>query len=396
MKYDLQQGTQSNYVITLTVSPEDLAWFKQKALKSFQKEMKEPGFRPGHVPLDMVEKKVQPQYLEIAQFEEAIHAWTKQLLDENQEIKFIGQVYDLNKEDKENETQFTFKLDVYPEVEVKNKKWEKLTMDELENTASDEEITQTMDNLRKQYADYQPADEVTLDTVFKVSFKHFDEAGEQIDKGSAFLWKEEFDEFTAMQSLFVGQKQGETFTVDYDAEGFWPMLANRNSEKTAAKTEFTVWDVRTVTLPDFTPENIKKFFGNDDVKSKEELEVKVRELIENQKEESLLMQAVDSVLEKSSDSLGIQIPKTLIDEEVKTRMESLKKRLGGEDQMKQYFEQMGEEKANEMKASIKTAAWSSLEKFFLLRKLTELLEIADINWEESMNVEKKLYAKLKK
>jgi FKBP-type peptidyl-prolyl cis-trans isomerase (trigger factor) len=36
--------------------------------------MKEPGFRPGHVPLDMVEKKVQPQYLEIAQFEEAIHA----------------------------------------------------------------------------------------------------------------------------------------------------------------------------------------------------------------------------------------------------------------------------------------------------------------------------------
>jgi hypothetical protein len=74
------------------------------------------------------------------------------------------------------------------------------------------------------------------------------------------------------------------------------MLANRNTEKTAAKTSFTVGDVRTVTLPDFTPENIKKFFGNDDVKSKEELEVKVRELIENQKEESLLMQAVDALL----------------------------------------------------------------------------------------------------
>jgi FKBP-type peptidyl-prolyl cis-trans isomerase (trigger factor) len=96
-------------------------------------------------------------------------------------------VYDLNKDDKEDETQFTFKLDVYPEVEVKNKKWEKLTMDELENTASAEEITQTMDNLRKQYADYQPAEKVTLDTVFKVSFKHLNEAGEEIDTGSAFL-----------------------------------------------------------------------------------------------------------------------------------------------------------------------------------------------------------------
>lgn len=302
--------------------------------------MKEPGFRPGHVPLDMVEKKVQPQYLEIAQFEEAIHAGTKQLLDENQEIKFIGQVYDLNKDDQENETQFTFKLDVYPEVEVKNKKWEKLSMETLENTATEEEITQTMDNLRKQYADYQPADAVTMETVFKVSFKHLDDTGEVVDTGSAFMGKEEFDEFTSLQALFIGQKQGETFTVDYDTDGFPPMLANRTSEKTAAKTTFTIGDVRSVTLPEFTPENIKKFFGNDDVKSKEELEVKVRELIENQKEESLLMQAVDALLEQSTESLDIQIPKTLTDEEVKTRMESLEKRLGGEEQMKQYFTQM--------------------------------------------------------
>lgn len=49
-----------------------------------------------------------------------------------------------------------------------------------------------------------------------------------------------------------------------------------------------------------------------------------------------------------------------------------------------------------MKTSIRTAANSSLEKFFLLRKLTELFDIKDINWEESMNVEKKMYAVLKK
>jgi FKBP-type peptidyl-prolyl cis-trans isomerase (trigger factor) len=84
-------------------------------------------------------------------------------------------------------TLFTYKLDVYPEVEVTNKKWEKLSMKPLESTATDEEIAQTMDNLRKQYADYQPAQEVTAETVFKVSFKHLDDAGQEVDKGSAFL-----------------------------------------------------------------------------------------------------------------------------------------------------------------------------------------------------------------
>jgi len=57
--------------------------------------MKEPGFRDGHVPLDIVEKKVQPQYLEVAIYEEVIHAGTKVMLEENKEIKFIGNVYDL-------------------------------------------------------------------------------------------------------------------------------------------------------------------------------------------------------------------------------------------------------------------------------------------------------------
>ena len=43
---------------------------------------------------------------------------------------------------------------------------------------------------------------------------------------------------------------------------------------------------------------------------------------------------------------------------------------------------------------IKKSANESLEKFFVLRKLVELLEITDINWENGLDAEKKIYAKL--
>lgn len=49
-----------------------------------------------------------------------------------------------------------------------------------------------------------------------------------------------------------------------------------------------------------------------------------------------------------------------------------------------------------MMDEIKSAALASLEKFFILRKLTELLELKDVNWQQPLDVEKKLYALLSK
>ncbi|MBP6256870.1 hypothetical protein KA405_04080 [Patescibacteria group bacterium] len=47
----------------------------------------------------------------------------------------------------------------------------------------------------------------------------------------------------------------------------------------------------------------------------------------NQKEEQVLMQAIDTYLQEVMKSFTIAIPKTLTDEEVKTRMKSLQERM---------------------------------------------------------------------
>ena len=49
-----------------------------------------------------------------------------------------------------------------------------------------------------------------------------------------------------------------------------------------------------------------------------------------------LMQSVDKFLQDAGSSFEITIPKTLIDEEMKTRMKSLEERMGGEEGMKKY------------------------------------------------------------
>ena len=52
------------------------------------------------------------------------------------------------------------------------------------------------------------------------------------------------------------------------------------------------------------------------------------------------MQSVEKYLTDIKTSFDIAIPKTLVDEEMKSRMKSLEERFGGEEGTKKYYEQI--------------------------------------------------------
>lgn len=395
MQYTLTPGNQSNYVITLSVEKEALWDYKKRALTHFQKEMEVPWFRKGHVPLNMVEEKTNPAYIEMGILEEIVHTGTKKVIEENKNIKFIGNIYNLDRKEEDKNVNVSLHLDIYPEPKEENQTWKDIQPDTLDSTATDEEIQETIDNLRKQYADYQKADVIGSDTIFKVKMSFVNEQKEEVDTGSVFLWKEEFDEFPVIQEYFSWKKDGDEVTVPYNEEALPPMFHNRSKkEKEASHIICTISDTRKVILPEFTPENIKKFFGSDEVTTEEELKVKIAELIAKQKKKTQLMKTIDNFLTKAGESFNLIIPKTLIDEEVKTRMKSLEERMGWEDGFKKYTEQLGEEETTKMKEQIRAAAEQSLEKFFLLKTIVESLDIKDPDWNTPMDVEQKLYEKL--
>jgi len=277
---------------------------------------------------------------------------------------------------------------------MKDEKWKSIKLDTVDDTASEKEIDDTLLNLRKQYANYKPAETITDNSVFKVAFQITDKDGKEIDKGTVFLGKEEMEEFPFIKKTFIGKKNGEEFTLPYKEKDLPPMFHNRKEGK-AANLVCKITDVREVELPDFSPENIKKFFGNEDVKTEAELREKIAALIKKQKYEASLMQTIDKFLEKASSSFTVTIPKTLIEEEWKTRMKSLEERMGWADGLKKYREQIGEEQAKKMDEDIRNAAKSSLEKFFLLKEIVEKLGIEKPDRNTPLSVEEAVYAKIK-
>lgn len=397
MNYTLQPGTQSNYMVTVTLTNNELLSHKEAALKQFQKDANIEWFRPWHAPLSMVEQRIQPEYLKVAMYEEALHTATNQMLEEHPDKKFIGQMYGLSINDaKENTISLTFTIDVYPDTTQKNDAWTKVHANKIASEANDAEVEETLYNLRRQYANYKQATQVGPDSVFKVSLSFRDWNGTEVHTGKLYLGKEDSDEFPQLTTYFSGKKEGEVVTIAYDEKQLPPTMHVAKEWVSPKEIHATIWDIKDMELPEFTSENLKKFFGSEDVKTEDELKDKIKTLIAAQKEESLLMQAIDTYLQEVMKSFNIVIPKTLIDEEVKTRMKSLQERMWGEEWLKKYFEQIWEDEVKKLHASISDAAKSSLEKFLVLREVVEKLGLTDINREAHLDVEKKLYAKIAK
>jgi trigger factor len=96
-------------------------------------------------------------------------------------------------------------------------------------------------------------------------------------------------------------------------------------------------DIKERVLPEWTDENVKKYFG-EELKTKQELIEKIRDEIRKVKKEQQLVQNIEEVLNKVQESFKVEIPKTIIDEEIKARLKSLAERFGGEEGLQKYLE----------------------------------------------------------
>lgn len=397
MEKKLKKWTNCNYIIEVTYTDDEKENARNHMIEIFWKDVKIPWFRPGQAPKAMIMEKLNPEYVEMWVYEKLINEWLKAILDENKDIKFIWEPYDLDKDDAKKT--ISVKLDIYPEVEVKDDKWKKNKMKKIESKATDAEVDEALLNLKKNYADYQDTDKIEKDTVSKIAIDFLDKDGTELEKWTVYLWEPEFTDkdFAKFYDQFIWKEKEKDFEIAYKEKELPPTFHKRKSEKDPKKIKVTIKDIKKVVLPEFTEEKIQKLFPDQkDVKNEKELKTYIKWEIERQKYENELIKAVeDYINEIRWKNMSITIPQTLIQEEFKSRIKSLEDRLWGENGVKQYFQQLWDEKARAFVEDISKAAQDSLEKFFILQQIAKELEL-DIDWNkgEHLDVEKKLYEKV--
>lgn len=399
---DMKKGEQSNYNFVVTVTPEQKKACHETVIKEYQKDAVQPGFRKGHVPLAMVEKLANPATIFMATMEDIVNEAIQQIVTAHPDMRWIGQIYNLdtsNFKDMSEEGTVSFALDVFPEIEQKNDAWKKEKVSAYSTEVTQEDIDTALDQLRSSSATFDDVEIVTATSLMRLKIAFLDKKWDAIGNGkNQYLGQEELAAHPSIQKDFLKKKKGDVVVLDYKKASAISLL-QYSGEEEVEKVSCEIVDIKQKVLAELNQEFIDKTFQKEEnISSVEVLKEKVKETLQKSKEENSLYEWVDNYLSAIDSSFEIKVPQTLIEEEVKNRLHHLSHQLGGEKGLDAYLERMGKQEADKYVDTIRTAAISSMHKYFILKYVADELKL-DIDREKAQangEVEKKLYEKLVK
>ncbi len=366
------------YEVSATRSGEELKHLKKHVLVHF-KDAKVDGFRKGHVPADVLEKKFKKE-IEGEILNHIISEEYRKAVEENN-LSPIADIKLEKYEDNEDNVEVVFTIPVLPEITLGDYKSVKVEKEALD--VNDEKVNAEIEIMRsnagklKEVAD----DEAAKDKdVANINFEGFVD-GEAFDGGKA----EGFDLTLGSKSFIdtfedqiIGHKKGDEFDVnvtfpeEYHAENLKGKPAvfkvKVNSIKRKEEAELN--------------EDLAKELGYDSV---EDLKAKTKENLIKREETRIENEYKGKVVDAVVDGVNFEIPEAIVEREIQFQINRFAQQLQMQGMsLNQYFEMTGQN-IEKMRESIKESAEKSVKRDLVLNEIAKVEKVEAT--EEEVNAE---------
>ena len=366
------------YEVSATRSGEELKHLKKHVLVHF-KDAKVDGFRKGHVPADVLEKKFKKE-IEGEILNHIISEEYRKAVEENN-LSPIADIKLEKYENNEDNVEVVFTIPVLPEIPLGDYKSVKVEKEVLD--VNDEKVNAEIEIMRsnagklKEVAD----DEAAKDKdVTNINFEGFID-GEAFDGGKA----EGFDLTLGSKSFIdtfedqiIGHKKGDEFDVnvtfpeEYHAENLKGKPAvfkvKVNSIKRKEEAELN--------------EDLAKELGYDSV---EDLKAKTKENLIKREETRIENEYKGKVVDAVVEGVNFEIPEAIVEREIQFQINRFAQQLQMQGMsLNQYFEMTGQN-IEKMRESIKESAEKSVKRDLVLTEIAKVEKVEAT--EEEVNAE---------
>ena len=366
------------YEVSATRNGEELKHLKEHVLVHF-KDAKVDGFRKGHVPADVLEKKFKKE-IEGEILNHIISEEYRKAVEENN-LSPIADIKLEKYENNEDNVEVVFTIPVLPEINLGDYKSVKVEKEALD--VNDEKVNAEIEIMRsnagklKEVAD----DEAAKDKdVTNINFEGFID-GEAFDGGKA----EGFDLTLGSKSFIdtfedqiIGHKKGDEFDVnvtfpeEYHAENLKGKPAvfkvKVNSIKRKEEAELN--------------EDLAKELGYDSV---EDLKAKTKENLIKREETRIENEHKGKVVDAVVEGVNFEIPEAIVEREIQFQINRFAQQLQMQGMsLNQYFEMTGQN-IEKMRESIKESAEKSVKRDLVLNEIAKVEKVEAT--EEEVNAE---------
>lgn len=292
MKVSIKKLPKSEVKVAITLEPAEFEKYVERAIVDFSNELKVPGFRPGHIPREIVEQKAGKDAIEKHAAELAIPPFTTQAIQQEKLVVVARPQINVTKQ---NPLAFEVHAALLPEVKIKD--YKKVGIPKKPTAVAEKEVDEELKRIQKAYAEFKPMDRGAKkgDRV-EIDFEG-SENGVVLDqlksKNHPLLLGEEML-VPGFEDALVSMKKGEKKEFDLVFPKNHPQ---KNWQGKKVHFKVAMQGVSEVVLPEWTPEFLKKVTGVEktlDVLRAEITDAMLREKVlhEEERRENELIEAL--------------------------------------------------------------------------------------------------------
>jgi trigger factor len=329
-----------------------------KAFKQLSKNIRVPGFRPGHAPKSVVEPMIPMDRLYDAALENIINSVHKQALtEEGLEPHGVpsADVQKLNHE--ENSCEFTLKVPLKPIVELGEYKGLSIEKPSIEVT--DEEVEQQIENMRKGKSTKQAITDRGIEEgdYAVLNIKLDGEEGE----GRNFMTIAG-QTFPQLDQALLGMKAEEMKSIDLT------FPENFQEKDWAGKPFHCTVTIRSVTAMKL-PELDASFAESYNVESVDELKQRIREGLEGYKAERLQDYLNEQLLEGLLQKSTVAVPDNMWEGVASQRVRDIQEEQGKKGKSLEQYAQENGMTAEQLVEAVKQESATHVKRAVLVQEI---------------------------
>lgn len=315
-----------NAVVKVQINKDDYEPRVKKVIADYQKKARIDGFRPGKVPLGLIQK----MYGKSVMVDEINKLLSENLMKyiQDEHLHILGDPLPSEKEQKEidwensSEFEFAFDLGLSPEFEVKLSKKDKLAVYSI---VPDAKIIDTYsDNYARRYGAFKTCDAIEDGKeMLKGSFVEMSAEGTVTENGITVSDSTIYLEFMKDEDIkkeFTGLKQGDTITFNlakaYPNNVELATILHKKKEEVDSITsdfQFTIATISKFEKAEINQELFDKIYGEGNVTTEEEfrnkITVEIQANLSRESEYKFRLDAKELILNKVDFTLPVEFLK---------------------------------------------------------------------------------------
>lgn len=317
MNVTAQNHDEVSATLTVTIDKADYKDKVEKQLHNFAKNAQVPGFRKGKVPMSMVRRQYESgiAFEEInKQVSEALNGY----VNENN-LRLVGQPVPVPVDDLDfnaEQLSVAFEVGYEPDFKIDLAKYE---APHYKVEASEKEISQSIENMQKRFAEQIPQEKINKDSYIALEISQIVEEGAEGEHNHApknvIINAEKKEAFKLVKSL----KMEETVNVKKeDLTANEELATELGFSKEEAEhlhhdeLEVKVKDFYGLNNHELNQELFDKVYGEGNIKTEQELKDKVKAELDEYFQQNADVHFVNKVLEQVNEKEEVKLPENFL------------------------------------------------------------------------------------